>query len=199
MEESGLFYISPKPLFKFMTKLSSSLGGWKSRYVYIRPLIGVKYNVLSYWVVEYPSFPNLDDPTWAGDFMRHTLIAREYHISELLTEEILVLVGLSSMPIHPTRTFGTVIDLICTCFILLCAYFYFQFWYDDYFYFVVVALNLHVVQRQAQTTMAVANLLPTITLDAIAIVGMTTTTLMLTVPPPEPQKLTCAHSYPDSR
>ncbi|KAL2252708.1 UNVERIFIED_CONTAM: hypothetical protein Sindi_0065500 [Sesamum indicum] len=95
--ESGFFYLSACKECRFLSPLTSNVGPWKKRYIFVCPPPGRGWPFCCEWVLEKPR-PVVEGGGLEGDQIR-SLSSYRYDPKKILVEEVLRIAHLSPAPI----------------------------------------------------------------------------------------------------
>ncbi|KAL2248306.1 UNVERIFIED_CONTAM: hypothetical protein Sindi_2682900 [Sesamum indicum] len=95
--DSGFFYLSARKECRFLAPLTSNVGPWKKRFIFVRPPPGRGWPFCCDWVLEKPK-PVVEGGGLEDDLIR-SLSSYRYDPKKILMEEVLRLAHLSPAPI----------------------------------------------------------------------------------------------------
>ncbi|KAL2226042.1 UNVERIFIED_CONTAM: hypothetical protein Sindi_1962900 [Sesamum indicum] len=95
--DSGFFYLSARKECRFLAPLTSNVGPWKKRFIFVRPPPGRGWPFCCEWVLEKPR-PVVEGGGLEDDLIRSLSFYR-YDPKKILVEEVLRLAHLSPAPI----------------------------------------------------------------------------------------------------
>ncbi|KAL2234292.1 UNVERIFIED_CONTAM: hypothetical protein Sindi_1161400 [Sesamum indicum] len=95
--DNGFYYLSARKECRYLAPLTSNVGPWKKRFIFVRPPPGRGWPFSCEWVLEKPR-PVVEGGGLEGDQIR-SLSSYRYDPKTLLVEEVLKLAQLSPAPI----------------------------------------------------------------------------------------------------
>lgn len=100
----GYYYITARPGKKFIVAPTSSYGKyWKSRWFFIKPMMGDAFGVPSEWCREKVDLRHWVSPSWGTGFVEDLLAMGPFSAADLCEEKVLVRAGLSISEIEDTN------------------------------------------------------------------------------------------------
>ncbi|KAL2237265.1 UNVERIFIED_CONTAM: hypothetical protein Sindi_0918200 [Sesamum indicum] len=109
--DRGFFYLSARKECRFLEPLTSNVGPWKKKFVFIRPPSGREWPFRLDWVLEKPN-PITEGGRLEGDQI-NSLTFYRYDPKKILVEEILWLACLTPAPVQVDESLGESLSLYC--------------------------------------------------------------------------------------